>query len=59
MSGYLYFLNNLKDRKDHIPYIGLYNKLQNHFRITSSSFQEEHQLVTTLLFFFLTVVFCL
>ena len=41
MSGYLYFPNNLKDIEDHIPYTGLYDKLQNLFPINGNSFQRK------------------
>ena len=43
MSGYLYFSNNLKDRKK--PYIGWYDKLENLFPINGNSFQGKTKLI--------------
>ena len=44
MSGYLYFPNNLKDKK---TYKGCYDKLQNVFLINSNSFQRKTKLIAT------------
>ena len=38
MSGYLYFLNKLKDKR---PYMGLYDQMQNLFPIHGNSFQRK------------------
>ena len=43
MSGYLYFLNNLKDKR---PYIGLYDKLKN-LQDNGNSFQRKTELIAT------------
>ena len=42
MSGYLYFLNKLKDKR---PYMGLYDQMQNLFPIHGNSFQRKAKLI--------------
>ena len=48
MNGYLYFPNNLKDKRHKRPYIGLYDRLQNLFPINGNSFQRKPKLIATL-----------
>ena len=44
MSDYLYFPNNLRDKR---PYIGLYDKLQNLFPVNGNNFQRKPGLIAT------------
>ena len=46
MSSYLYIPNNVKYHKK-IPYIGLYEKLQNLYSINDNTFQKKAKLITT------------
>ena len=54
MNSYLYFPNNLKDKRHKRPYIGLYDRLQNLFPINGNSFQRKPTL-TSIRFVFETV----
>ena len=53
MSGYLYFLNNVKNIRR--PYVDLHDKLENPFPINSNSFQRKPELIS--LIFYSSIIY--